>query len=383
MVYNDLEAMVRCNEKAMEYFSGGCSCIVTRRKEFTFGSPHLLYGYYKEKGGLRHTAEYLAQHSESLTAPIDGCGMGCDSVALAEYTLETGDFDHVELHAYKAMYKAKAAKQTCLMICAKFALARLEILCSTSERDPQMMESLREEVLKENNPVLNSTFALCDGYLNACLGRGGEIAEWIRSGDLSGASFLRQGMPFYHTVHAKAVMLSGDAIRLEAVCEMALREFAPYQNQLGLLHNAVYMAVAQKQLHGEEAGCAALCRALEIGQADGIVLPFAENAVYILDMLEKISDQNVFEAAYMNRVLFCAQKYQKRVERLNFSKVVLTAREKEILGLLERGCKHEEIGERLFISVTTVRYHIKNIYQKLEVNNKVLAIKKAQELKLL
>lgn len=383
VVYNDLEAMVRCNEKAMEYFSGGCSCIVTRRKEFTFGSPHLLYGYYKEKGRLQHTAEYLAQHSESLTAPIDGCGMGCDSVALAEYTLETGDFDHVELHAYKAMYKAKAAKQTCLMICAKFALARLEILCSTSERDPQMMESLREEVLKENNPVLNSTFALCDGYLNACLGRGGEIAEWIRSGDLSGASFLRQGMPFYHTVHAKAVMLSGDAIRLEAVCEMALREFAPYQNQLGLLHNAVYMAVAQKQLHGEEAGCAALCRALEIGQADGIVLPFAENAVYILDMLEKISDQNVFEAAYMNRVLFCAQEYQKRVERLNFSKVVLTAREKEILGLLERGCKHEEIGERLFISVTTVRYHIKNIYQKLEVNNKVLAIKKAQELKLL
>ena len=87
VVYNDLEAMVRCNEKAMEYFSGGCSCIVTRRKEFTFGSPHLLYGYYKEKGRLPHTAEYLAQHSESLTAPIDGCGMGCDSVALAEYTL--------------------------------------------------------------------------------------------------------------------------------------------------------------------------------------------------------------------------------------------------------------------------------------------------------
>ena len=35
------------------------------------------------------------------------------------------------------------------------------------------------------------------------------------------------------------------------------------------------------------------------------------------------------------------------------------------------------------LSETTVRYHIKNIYQKLEVNNKVLAIKKAQELKLL
>jgi LuxR family maltose regulon positive regulatory protein len=84
----------------------------------------------------------------------------------------------------------------------------------------------------------------------------------------------------------------------------------------------------------------------------------------------------------MNRVLFCAQEYQKRVDRLNFSKSCLLQgkRDPRPAGT---GCKHEEIGERLFISVTTVRYHIKNIYQKLEVNNKVLAIKKAQELKLL
>lgn len=382
-VYNDLEEMVRCNEKAAAYFSGGCSCIVTRRKEFTFGSPHLLYGYYREKGALRRTAEYLAQHSECLTAPIDGCGTGCDSVALAEYALETGDFDNVELHAYKAMYKAKAAKQTCLMICAKFVLARLEILRGCSERGPQLMESLREEVLRENNPVLNTTFALCEAYLDACLGRSAETAEWIRSGDLTTASFLRQGKPFYHTVYAKAVMLSGDAIRLEAVCEMAQRAFSSYHNQLGLLHNAVYMSAAQKRLQGPEAGCRALAGALEIGQADGIVLPFAENAPYILDMLEQLAGLGGLDAGYMERVLECARAYQKRVENLNFNKIVLTAREKEILILLEGGCKHEEIGARLFISVTTVRYHIKNIYQKLEVNNKVLAIKKAQELKLL
>ena len=178
-------------------------------------------------------------------------------------------------------------------------------------------------------------------------------------------------------------MLGGDAIRLEAVCEMALRGFAPYRNQLGLLHNAIYMAAAQKQLQGPEAGCSALAGALEIGQADGIVLPFAENGRYILDLLEQIAGQGRFDPAYMERLLDCARAYRRRVESLNFSKIVLTAREKEILDLLERGCKHEEIGERLFISVTTVRYHIKNIYQKLEVNNKMLAIKKARELNLL
>ena len=382
-VFNDLEAMVRCNERALEYFSGGCSCIVTRRKEFTFGSPHLLYSYYREKGALRRTAEYLAGHSECLTASIDGCGTGCDSVALAEYALETGDFDNVELYAYKALYKAKAARQTCLTICAKFALARLEILRRpAADHGPQMMESLREEVLRENNPVLTSTFALCDGYLNACLGRYTEIAEWIRTGDLSAASFLRQGKPFYHTVHAQAVLLSGDYIRLEAVCEMAVRAFAPYRNQLGLLHNAIYMAAAQKALKGMEAGCEALEKALEIGRADGIVLPFAENAAHILDMLEELERRSPGDG-YLSRLVGLARAYQKQVEGARFDQVMLTAREKEILQLLERGYKHEQIGGLLFISVTTVRYHIKNIYQKLEVNNKVLAIKKAQELNLL
>ena len=103
----------------------------------------------------------------------------------------------------------------------------------------------------------------------------------------------------------------------------------------------------------------------------------------LLDLLEQIAGQGRFDPAYMERLLDCARAYRRRVESLNFSKIVLTAREKEILDLLERGCKHEEIGERLFISVTTVRYHIKNIYQKLEVNNKMLAIKKARELNLL
>ena len=45
----------------------------------------------------------------------------------------------------------------------------------------------------------------------------------------------------------------------------------------------------------------------------------------------------------------------------------------------------EALGHRqeLFVSVTTVRYHVRNIYTKLEVNDKVLAIKKARALKLI
>lgn len=379
VVFNDLEAMAALNRKAVSLFSGGCSCIVTRRKEFTFGSPHLLYLYYREKGALHRTADFLAAESDTLVASIDGCGTGCDSVALAEYALETGALADVELHAYKALYKAKYANQTCLMICAKFALARLNIMQGRSDKNIALLDSLRTEVLRENNPVLNSTYDLCIAYLSACMGQADEIPEWVRTGDSSAASFLYQSRSFFEIAHGKAALACGDYIKLDALCEASVRSFVPFQNQLGFLHNAIHQAVAKKHLLGMDAACDSLARALEIGEADNIILPFAENAVHILDLLEEARRRGLCRSGYLDRVTARCREYRDRLDSLAVGSVALTAREKEILQLLEQGQKHEEIGGRLFISVTTVRYHIKNIYQKLGVNNKVLAIKKAQE----
>lgn len=49
----------------------------------------------------------------------------------------------------------------------------------------------------------------------------------------------------------------------------------------------------------------------------------------------------------------------------------LTSREREILRLILQGAKNKEIGQKLFISGSTVRNHIYNIYQKLGVRNRV------------
>lgn len=53
----------------------------------------------------------------------------------------------------------------------------------------------------------------------------------------------------------------------------------------------------------------------------------------------------------------------------------LTAREIEILEHLSFGESYQQIAEKLFISPKTVRKHIENIYQKLQVHSKVDAVK--------
>ena len=55
----------------------------------------------------------------------------------------------------------------------------------------------------------------------------------------------------------------------------------------------------------------------------------------------------------------------------------LSDREREVLHWLSKGFSYKEIAAKLFISVETVRTHIRNIYEKLHVANKMEALRKA------
>ncbi|MDD3558761.1 MAG: response regulator transcription factor [Melioribacteraceae bacterium] len=55
----------------------------------------------------------------------------------------------------------------------------------------------------------------------------------------------------------------------------------------------------------------------------------------------------------------------------------LSEREREVLFLLGEGNNYQEIADNLFISVDTVRHHIRNIYRKLHVHSQSQAVAKA------
>lgn len=61
----------------------------------------------------------------------------------------------------------------------------------------------------------------------------------------------------------------------------------------------------------------------------------------------------------------------------------LSDRETDVLSLLSKGKTYHSIADALFISVETVKTHIRNIYQKLHVTNKTEALKKAEQEKLI
>lgn len=57
----------------------------------------------------------------------------------------------------------------------------------------------------------------------------------------------------------------------------------------------------------------------------------------------------------------------------------LTDRELEVLGLMAVGASNQEIADQLFVALTTVKKHARNIFGKLGASNRVQAITRAKE----
>jgi len=65
------------------------------------------------------------------------------------------------------------------------------------------------------------------------------------------------------------------------------------------------------------------------------------------------------------------------------SQLELSKREMEILSLLAQGLSNQEIAEKLFVSLSTVKTHNQNLFVKLSVKRRIQAIEKARSLNLI
>jgi len=65
------------------------------------------------------------------------------------------------------------------------------------------------------------------------------------------------------------------------------------------------------------------------------------------------------------------------------SQLELSRRELEILSLLAQGHSNQEIAAKLFVSLSTVKTHNQNLFEKLEVKRRTQAVEKAKRLHLI
>jgi len=128
--------------------------------------------------------------------------------------------------------------------------------------------------------------------------------------------------------------------------------------------------------------------ALRFGAAEGFVRIFADEGEPLRPLVAEAcaSLREALPAAYVERLLAaCGVAPGREASRPTLPGPIepLTPKEQKVLQLLAEGFSNQAMGQRLFVSETTVRTHLRNINAKLRASNRTQAVAIARQMGLL
>lgn len=135
-----------------------------------------------------------------------------------------------------------------------------------------------------------------------------------------------------------------------------------------------------------EAAIATLKQALSLAEAEGYVQIFLEAGQPMAHLIHEVAARG-FAPQYTGKLLTAFTGHPPAFDRpsvaANEMIEPLSQRELEVARLLAVGLTNQEIANRLYLSLRTIKFHTGNIYGKLGVKNRVEAVARAQALGLL
>jgi len=214
-----------------------------------------------------------------------------------------------------------------------------------------------------------------------------QVLTLLRQGNLAAAAHLAQTheLPISQ---ARVHLAQGDASAALAVLSPLRRQVEAKGWQDERLKVMVLQAVAL-QAHGEkDKAVQLLCEALAIAAPGGFIRLFVDEGPPMAQLLSEAEAIGMMPD-YIGKVLAACEAEEQKSDNNSYLPLAqpliepLSHRELEVLHLIAQGLSNQEMSERLFLALSTVKGHNRNIFGKLQVQRRTEAVARARELGLL
>jgi len=154
------------------------------------------------------------------------------------------------------------------------------------------------------------------------------------------------------------------------------------------LRAMVLRTVVQEASGDHEGALDTLEDVLTLAEPGGFIRLFVDEGSVIRQLVRETYDRGTLPD-YTNRILKAfpdagtGTARNKGTETVRESRELLSSREYEVLTEIATGLSNHDIAEKLFISLLTVKVHVRNIFAKLETSSRTSAVAKARSLGIL
>ncbi len=377
----------------------------------TMAVPSSCYvGMMQTKQARLIDAIQTYQDALTLATSPDGKELpvaGFPNTKLGDLFRERDELDQAETLLVRGVIQCQQLGQADVLTDGYVCLARLQIARGNLDG----AQASLEEALQVANRTNIDPFVRC--WLDEC-----RIRLWLKRGDLGEAMLWEKAsgltyngeLSFHYDLHhinlARVMVASGipasNQERLNqalSLLERIMKAAVQFDWTQELIKCQVLIALALQGLNAFDKALQALTQALHLAMPAGYFRTFLDEGAPMDPLLAGVRQQADIDpqmAVYIDKLLLglngtaktsgrkpAAPPTSHPVGRNTIIIEPLTEREIDVLRLLKSGLTSTEIAVELYLSVHTVRTHMKNIYRKLAVNRRIEAVQRATEAGLL
>jgi LuxR family maltose regulon positive regulatory protein len=257
-----------------------------------------------------------------------------------------------------------------------FARGQIERMLETTSEAQAYADRVKPGALQATwCAALEAQVSLQQGDLDA-------VVRWAEAAELKPEDTPHHWYEFVYFVYTRLLLAQNrykEAERLLAAMEGSAQTGGRNRKLI-----TIYLLQAQlQQARGDtKQGFELVDKALRLAAPQDYRRAFLDEGQAIIKLLPQVRQA---APVFVDQILADAGTAELKAPVKPEQKLVepLSERELEILRLIAAGRSNPEIADLLYLSLNTVKWHVKNLYGKLEVSNRIEAVARAQELNLL
>ena len=367
LMYNDITKMSELHRSASRQMSRP-AVTIQAGSSWTFGSPSVLMMYYRAPGELQKETHEMHECMPHYYRITNGHGLGAELVMDAEASFMQGKLREAEIGLERARAAIAGSRQENMALCCDFL--ELRLLRSGGRRRLDV-KARAEALLARHDVVLLNMFESILAYYYALLQEAEKIPDVFRLHRLDTVNYFAPGKPMMELIENQVYLAQGEFPRVIGRSELLLSVCESLHYALVALHIRLQTASAYEALGNRAMARKLLVRALEDAEPDGFVLPFAENAPYLMNHYSALSRE--LETPFAASVCELSERWLSRQQTSGSRQEPIEAlrelseRERSVAQLMALRKTNREIAETLFLSEGTVKQYINRIYSKLQL----------------
>jgi LuxR family maltose regulon positive regulatory protein len=359
------------------------SLVFTFREPFMFGCTSMWYLFYSKPGKMMETADKFAEMMTIYNKLTDNHGAGAAELYRGEAYSVQGRFEESEIQAYQAAFLSEQSQNATVTYGSALLLGINAIYQSDMVALQKAIEYLENKSQahpaiqgRSINTIMVETVR---GYLLGLMMETGRSAVWAQ-GEADTLTDLTFSNFMVKTCRITDLILKKEYRRAIASVEASLKMdprliSCSTRNFMYVGLALCYMATGHMLKASEF-----LSKSLEIAGQDKnyTFLACFRRYFSVLFMMPPISSKYatvIYEIKHLD--IHYTRADESRIfsmldEEPDYSEILdnLTDKEREIAQLAAKGMRNSEISEKLHISENTVKYHLKTIFQKMNIDRR-------------